>query len=188
MKWPSWDGPALARFKRAYARALSDKQDRFVFDGDTYLADYAKYLIEYLEDRIKVPEGADRPMNKSRYGFTLVELMIVVIILGIIGAAVMSTGCQSCTASTVQSNAQKYGRHYARVFLHIQQPQVECAGTDSDHNGYVSCNVTENAPGAAVRQIECPANYMLENNVNCRAYGLRTLDVNGQQIQQVPSN
>ena len=35
-------------FEKAYQNALADKKEIFIFDGDEYLVDYAKYLIEYF--------------------------------------------------------------------------------------------------------------------------------------------
>ena len=44
-----WTLPMLRRFKKAYGRAVADKKDSFVFDGNEFVTDYAKYLIEYLD-------------------------------------------------------------------------------------------------------------------------------------------
>ena len=42
----------LVRFKKAYQACQGD---RFTFDGNEFLKAYAKYLIEYLETRLKSP-------------------------------------------------------------------------------------------------------------------------------------
>jgi len=47
----SWTAPMLARFKRAYSKALNAKAGSFTFDGNEFVVGYAKYLIEYLEGR-----------------------------------------------------------------------------------------------------------------------------------------
>lgn len=44
-----WTPEMLARFKRAYAKALKDKTGAFDFEDHNFLPDYAKYLIEYLD-------------------------------------------------------------------------------------------------------------------------------------------
>lgn len=43
----------LAKLKRAYFDAIKDSQDDFVFDGHLLATGYAKYLIEYLTNRIE---------------------------------------------------------------------------------------------------------------------------------------
>lgn len=43
----TWTRPMLARFKQAHKKANGSE---FIFDGNRYVSDYAKYLIEYLED------------------------------------------------------------------------------------------------------------------------------------------
>ena len=50
----SWDLPKLRRFKVAYARAdgLYGKDSTFDFDGNKFVVSYAKYLIEYLEQKL----------------------------------------------------------------------------------------------------------------------------------------
>jgi hypothetical protein len=48
----NWDRPKLERFKKAYEKAIVDgarPNDTFVFDGNEFVVQYAKYLIEYLE-------------------------------------------------------------------------------------------------------------------------------------------
>lgn len=47
------NAPLLKRFKRAYADAVATKQEQFEFQGQTYLTEYAKHLIEYLTERPK---------------------------------------------------------------------------------------------------------------------------------------
>lgn len=48
-----WTKPMLERFRKEYSKAKSEKQptDTFVFDGNTFVISYAKYLIEYLDMR-----------------------------------------------------------------------------------------------------------------------------------------
>jgi hypothetical protein len=38
----------FARFKRAYTRAVAHNEEVFIFDGNDFVVNYAKYLIEYL--------------------------------------------------------------------------------------------------------------------------------------------
>ncbi len=45
----AWDKEKLDRLKIAYDN--SNGLESFVFEGQEFLRDYAKYLIEYLEDQ-----------------------------------------------------------------------------------------------------------------------------------------
>lgn len=45
----------LNRFKLAYQSAKLQKLRQFDFEGNSYLIDYAKYLIEYLNQTIGNP-------------------------------------------------------------------------------------------------------------------------------------
>lgn len=47
----NWTPDTLARFKRAYAKALKDDVPTFTFEGNEFVVGYAKYLIEYLEGK-----------------------------------------------------------------------------------------------------------------------------------------
>jgi predicted GTPase len=48
----SWTRPMLERFKKAYATAVTANADTFRFDGNEFVRSYARYLIEYLEERL----------------------------------------------------------------------------------------------------------------------------------------
>lgn len=52
-KMVSFDIPKLEALEAAYKLAVSKERNEFVFDGDAYLVDYAKYLIEYLKGQLK---------------------------------------------------------------------------------------------------------------------------------------
>jgi hypothetical protein len=41
------------RLKKHYAAAVNRNAESFKFDGNLFLTGYAKYLIEYLEPKIK---------------------------------------------------------------------------------------------------------------------------------------
>jgi len=47
-----WTRPMLNRFKREYGKARKADVKVFTFDGHEFLPDFAKYLIEYLDQRI----------------------------------------------------------------------------------------------------------------------------------------
>ena len=40
------------KFKEAYKEAISKGKQVFIFDGQEVYVDYAKYLIEYLKDKV----------------------------------------------------------------------------------------------------------------------------------------
>lgn len=48
-----FDAAALQALKKAYNRAVQEGQEQFMFSGQVLLVGYAKYLIEYLETKIK---------------------------------------------------------------------------------------------------------------------------------------
>lgn len=48
-----FDKIKLRKFKKFYQKAVDDKKEAFDFHGRTYLTMYAKYVIEYLEDKFK---------------------------------------------------------------------------------------------------------------------------------------
>lgn len=43
----------LRRFKEAYKKALDNNDEAFTFDGHEFVVAYAKYLIEYLDERLE---------------------------------------------------------------------------------------------------------------------------------------
>jgi hypothetical protein len=49
----TWDKPMLEKFKKVYAKAVRSEAQEFSFQGQTYLVAYAKYMIEYLEVRLR---------------------------------------------------------------------------------------------------------------------------------------
>ncbi len=49
----TWTKPMLARFRRRYAEAAAKQEDTFVFEGNQFVTNYAKYLIEYLGSQLR---------------------------------------------------------------------------------------------------------------------------------------
>lgn len=47
-----FDRAKLERLKAAHGTALRAGLDTFTFEGELYSTAYAKYVIEYLEDRL----------------------------------------------------------------------------------------------------------------------------------------
>lgn len=52
-KMVSWDKHDLIAFKSYYYDAKTHDKKSFIFKKNTYLTDYAKYLIEYLNGQFK---------------------------------------------------------------------------------------------------------------------------------------
>ena len=90
-------------------------------------------------------------MKAKRNGFTVIELVIVLAIIGIIAALGLSAGC---------GGSPDKAKACARSFcagLGYSVTGISCAETDSDGDGYISCSVlAEDKAGAEVRlQLEC---------------------------------
>ncbi len=49
----TFDGEVLKRFKVAYDNAVASDSADFVFENNEFLTEYARYLIEYLEQKFK---------------------------------------------------------------------------------------------------------------------------------------
>lgn len=43
--------PKFEALKKAYQSAIDNDHDQFEYDNQTYVTDYAKYVIEYLEPK-----------------------------------------------------------------------------------------------------------------------------------------
>ena len=48
-----FDKNTYSLFKKAYQEAESDGRYMFIFNNVEYLTQYAKYVLEYLEDKFK---------------------------------------------------------------------------------------------------------------------------------------
>ena len=48
-----WDKKRYQEFKDRYAKARENAEEAFDFHGDTFMTDYAKYLIEFLDKRME---------------------------------------------------------------------------------------------------------------------------------------
>lgn len=56
MKSIDFDEPTYRRFKRAYQIAQKAHRTEFEFDGQTFLLEFAKYVLEYLETEFTAPK------------------------------------------------------------------------------------------------------------------------------------
>lgn len=48
-----WNKDKLAKLKRMHHAAVANGQEQFEFEGHPLLTSYAKYLIEFLETKLK---------------------------------------------------------------------------------------------------------------------------------------
>ncbi len=50
--WIEFDRKKYNKLRMAYNQALAREKDEFVFQGMDLVTDYAKYLLEYLDNRL----------------------------------------------------------------------------------------------------------------------------------------
>ena len=96
-------------------------------------------------------------------GFTLIELMIVISILGIVGAILFRAcgGVNLGSAEHAQENATKYLNNMGYEFK-----GVSCTGTDSDGDGYISCDV--NLSDGNRLRLDCASGGVMTRTEGCK--------------------
>lgn len=89
-------------------------------------------------------------------GATLFEMLFVLVFVLILGG-ILFGGCMELTGvpqNLRRENAQKQAYNWLHEFRQdMHNPHVSCMGTDTDHNGYVTCQVGDGHN--ATVQIEC---------------------------------
>jgi len=86
-------------------------------------------------------------------GFTVIELMIVLAIVGIL--AVVGLGVYGSVSGANQAKATEAATAYSVAMFGAQPAGVMCSNSDSDSDGYVSCDVK--LPDGSIEQLQCPA-------------------------------
>jgi hypothetical protein len=69
----TWTGEKLALLKKAYAENQHAKSFKITVQPEgelTFLPDYAKYVIEYLEGEFAGPQPTRRPDNEGDESYT----------------------------------------------------------------------------------------------------------------------
>lgn len=61
----NWDRPMLDRFKMEYEKVRGGSDEVFQFEGNEYVVGYAKYLIEYLEQKLKEAKSEPQPPDEK---------------------------------------------------------------------------------------------------------------------------
>lgn len=110
-------------------------------------------------------------MNNSKSGFTLVELMLVVIIVGIIISSFASCDAITGFAGERRARAENDAKTYVRE-LHPSWTNTRalCQSTDSDNDGYVTCTTVSMVNGVETTDegIECRASVYFDYARGCR--------------------
>lgn len=115
-------------------------------------------------------------MEKRFFGFVggfivFVFVAVFALIFGTCALNVTGVGPRK-----TKQHADAYAVTYLRRFHGWTNPIVDCAGTDTDANGYVTCTAAETVGSRSI-QIECASNIYLENTTNCRVPFMRNLTV-----------
>jgi hypothetical protein len=53
----NFDRIKLKALKKKYTEAVKDNKETFIFEGNEFLVSYAKYVIEYLENKLSCEES-----------------------------------------------------------------------------------------------------------------------------------
>jgi prepilin-type N-terminal cleavage/methylation domain-containing protein len=81
-------------------------------------------------------------MNLQRHGFTLMELMVVIAIVGIFGSILLFSCRGMMSGETTKRAATNDAETFVRE-LGWQVTGISCADVDSDGDGYVSCTIAK---------------------------------------------
>lgn len=135
--------------------------------------DFADQLL--TGDVSELPKGGMRIVRAPAAGFTLVELLIVVAVIGLCAAGAI-VGCSSCHVGEGQEAAAKAEAQKWATNLGYRILGISCANIDSDNDGYVSCTVRviDGDKPAETKQIECRGEWSRGHGCREPKFGVRS--------------
>lgn len=116
-----------------------------------------KEALEWLAERQKIFSDLGHTSSDfGQRGASLFEALVVIFIV-LVFAGMMVGGCLELTGvpqDLRRENATKQAHNWLHEFRQdLQNPRVSCMGTDTDRNGYVTCQVGDGHNHTV--QIEC---------------------------------
>ena len=104
-------------------------------------------------------------------GFSLIEEMIVVAIVAILVTVVggFSLNLIGAVTGENQAKATAFAQEYVRTMYEVEVNTIMCSNSDSDGDGYVSCDVK--MPDGSIEQLQCPGFASFFND-DCKSYRL----------------
>lgn len=73
LQFIEFDKPRFIRLKAHYQEALDYHEQSFIFDGEEFLTDYAKYVIQFLTDKFKETKHVETEQEDSRTEATIIN-------------------------------------------------------------------------------------------------------------------
>lgn len=109
-------------------------------------------------------------------GFTLIELLVTVSVIGFVfGVTLLLFGsmlfnCSGQNGAVAEEEAIRWAAQ-----MGIKPQGVQCARTDTDGDGYVSCSASEKRPDGTtqIHAIECASSFSLNSGCRVPKLGIR---------------